>query len=174
MSLAVQITIANAANLLKQHLDLWANPRGGTVKVMANLRHLWEEVFVVAETSAPRILICYTGEIPRGGVTSNTLYRVDRQWMVVVVRGHGFKNLMAEPEGESEIFYDSVETIRDLIRVLLNISDEEEVPNIVYKGIKPLPSLGPTPTANVFLDAFSIEFTTANDIPAVTATAPGQ
>jgi hypothetical protein len=168
MSLPKPITIANEADLIKAQLETYAKPRGGTVKVLANMRHLWEEIFLL--TDAPRILICYTGETARGeyaGGTRTALHRVDRSWQVVVMRGHGFNNLL--PGGEvagKEDFYDSVETVRDGCRVLQTISEEFPVN---YKSIRPLPSAAPTAVANVFMDAFVIEFDTANDIPIINA-----
>lgn len=168
MSLPKPITIANEAYLIKKQMEVYATPRGGTVKVLANMRHLWEEIFQLDER--PRILICYTGESSRGeyaGGNRTATHRVDRSWQVVVMRGHGFKNLLPGGDVDGvEDFYDSVETVRDGCRVLLTISEEFPVN---YKSIRPLPSAAPSVTANVFMDAFVIEFDTANDIPFIGA-----
>lgn len=165
MSLTVPPKISDQAEIIRQVLAEYTDTRGGYSKVMANMAHLWEELFVVSEK--PRCLVVYNGEDSRGGFNqANTLHRVDRQWQVVVVRGHGFKNLMSEG---TEPFYDSLETIREIIRKLLNIS--EEFP-IDYKAIKPLPNVGTGQTANVFMDAYLISFSTANDIPAILTEQP--
>jgi hypothetical protein len=161
MSLNRPPSIKEQAGIIQQVMAEYTDPRGGYAKVLANQRHLWEEL-VDPNIEKPRVLIIYNGESSRGGFNqANTLHRVDRQWMVVVVQSHGFKNMMTEGV---EPFYDSLETIRELLRGILNIS--EEFP-IDYKSIKPLPGVAQTNTANVFLDAFSIEFSTANDIPAL-------
>lgn len=167
MSLPALLSIANEAKLIEAKLTEWAEPRGGVVKIMANMRHLWEEVVnpnLLEEK--PRLLVCYEGETPRGGPqAANVLHRVDRQWKVVVLRGHGFTSLVAEGDAtQPEAFYDSVETIRDLIRCMASITEERPVQ---FTGIRPLPNVGPGQTANVFMDAFSVEFSTANDIGAV-------
>jgi len=166
-------TVREDALAIKSQLDTYALPRGGKVKIMANMRHLWEEVLDTTSSETPRILICWQGETARGeyagGVRTN-MHRVDRNWQVVVMRGHGFKSLVTESIGQPgtpgyyEDFYDAVETIRDGIRVMSNITAEDLVD---YKGIKPLPNVGPSPSANVFLDAFQIEFSTAADIPQI-------
>ena len=57
--------------------------------------------------------------------------------------------------------------VRDLLRCILNLSDEEQVPSLDYRRTFPLPSVMPQNMANVFNDATVIEFSTANDIPAV-------
>lgn len=167
-------TARENALAIKAQMEVFANPRGGTVKIVENERHLWEEVMnngIVDEN--PRILILWTGEIARGeyaGGDRTNMHRVDRQWMVVIMRGHGFKNLSTESSGQPgtpgyiEAFSDSCETIRDGIRVLKGISEEFPVD---YKSIRPLPNIGPSQTANVFLDCKAIEFATAADIPAV-------
>lgn len=165
----VQISITEEANRIKAALTEWAEARGGTVSIMANMRHMWEQLFLPNNTT-PRILICYTGETSRVRQDDEGLHRVDRQWSVAVVRGHGFKNLVAESDTDPrtgaaiEDFCTSVETIRDLVRVRLDISAEFPV---AYKGIKSLPNPGFSQSANAFLDAFVLDFTTANDIPGV-------
>lgn len=169
------MTIQWQAETMKGWLEEWAIPRGGYVKVLANMRHLWEEIFLDAEK--PRILICFTGETSRGGFNvANTLHRVDRQWMVAVIKGHGFDNLMSVGQGQEDTpdsidpFYKDVQSVRDLLRVMLNITEE---PPIDYRGMDALPSVAPYgQNANVFLDGYGIKFSTANDIPAITTINP--
>lgn len=168
MSLSAPLSITDAANQIAARLGEWAKPRGGEAVVMANMRHLWEEIRKMNDK--PRCLVVFNGEVARGGFQqANTLHRVDRSWLVVVVRGHGFANLMADVEGDTEPFYDSIEAIRELLRTLVEIS--EEFP-IDYKSTKPSPGVGPSEAANVFLDAYALEFSTANDIPAILLQAP--
>lgn len=164
MPLAAPISIKNAAEQIRGYLALWAEPRGGNVRVMASMAHLWEEIYLM--TNNPRLLVCYNGEVSRGGFNrANTLHRVDRQWIVVIMRGHGFTPMTDDVQGYTEnSFYDDLETIRERLRVIASIS--EEFP-IDYKSMKPVPNAGPGRSANVFLDAYAIDFSTANDIPAI-------
>lgn len=168
-----RMTISEQCQYLGAWLDEWVAPREGKTKVLANTRHLYEEVYGQATDQAPRVLIVFQSEDARGGFDErNLLNRVDRQFSVVVMRGHGFKHPgVSEPTtGLPTAFYDDVTAIRDRIRRLIGISAEP----IDYKGIRPLPGIAQPGTANIFLDGYSIEFSTANDIPAITATAPGQ
>ena len=167
-------TVREDALAIKTQMEVFATPRNGTVKIMANMSHLWEEIYnngIVNEN--PRILIVWTGEIARGeyaGGDRTKLHRVDRQWNVVIMRGHGFKNLVAESVGQPgtpgyyEDFYDSVETVRDGLRLLSNVTADDLVD---YKSIRPLPNIAQSQTANVFLDGYVIEFATSADIMAV-------
>lgn len=170
------MTIDWQAQMICYQMSQFAEPRGGYVKVLANMKHLWEEIFIADDR--PRILICWAGERARGGFNqANTLHRVDRDWIVAAIRGHGFANLMAEGVGQKDTpgyidpFYRDCQILRDQCRILLNIT-EEQPPD--YKGMEPLPSIAPYgPAANVFLDGYAIKFSTANDIPAVTDIEPG-
>ena len=167
MPLATPITIADEQNLIAAQLRLWAQPKGGSVEIMANQAHLWEKLFVI--TDAPRILVMYAGEALLFPERPDC-HRVRRDWQVIVVRGHGFTDPMnAGPEP----FATSLESVRDQLRVLLNISDLEELPSVIYKGIRPLPNIMTTPTANAFADAMMIEFSTMNDVPQIVLDAPG-
>lgn len=167
-------TVREDAEAIRCQLDTYAKPRGGTVKVMANMAHLWEEVYNPALLNgAPRILIVWMGETARGeyaGGQRTKLHRVDRKWSVVVMRGHGFKNTTTESQGQPgtpgyyEDFYDAIETIRDGVRVMSNITAEDLVD---YKGTRPLPNPAQSPAANVFLDAFMIEVECSCDIPEI-------
>ena len=167
-------TIKEDAEAISAQLGQYAAKSGGTCKVVANQAHMWEELYPTAGLDMkPKILIMCTGETARGeyaGGDRTDLHRVDRNWQVVVMRGHGFKNLMSESQGQDgtpgavQDFYDVLETVRDGIRVMSNISEEFPVN---YKGIRPLPNVGPTPSSNVFLDCSVIEFDTAADIPRI-------
>jgi len=165
MPLPKPIKSSEAALIVKAQLDAWAGPRGGSVKIIEGLQHLWEEVTVVKDK--PRILICCTGEESRGdsGIRGHW-QRVDRQWQVVLIRGHGFKNLNAEGKGNAEPFSDSWEAVRDEVRKILNIG--EEWPPVEYLGGEPIPNLAPNKEANVYLSAQALKFSTANDIPRLT------
>jgi len=167
------VNISDIANTVAEQLSTWAEPRGGVVKVMANTRHLWEEVYSSAVDGSPKVLVCFNRERSRGAEQlRNGLHRVDRNWLVVVMRGHGFENDMAKTDEKMDgDFYSDCETLRDLVRVILNISEEFPVD---YVGMDPLPGAAQPGMANVFLDAYKIEFNTANDIAAVVLTAPGQ
>lgn len=168
-----RMKIAEQCQALGAWLDDWAAPRGGKTKVLANIRHLYEEVYGMATDQAPRILICFMSEDSRGAFNErNTLHRVDRQWSVVVMRGHGFRHpgVSETTPGLPTDFYGDVEQVRNLCRRLIGISAEP----IDYKGIRPLPGIAQPNTANIFLDGYSVEFSTANDIAAISATPPGQ
>lgn len=155
MSLYQPITIKQGRTLIVEELAKWAEPLGGEVRPMANMRHLWEEIFLLKDK--PRLLVCYNGENPRGGFDqTNTLNRVDRQWIVVMIQGKGW--------GKDLEMVDALEEVLTRLRAMRSVS--EEFP-IDYKGIKPLPNVGPTQAANVFMDAYTIEFSTANDIPRI-------
>ena len=169
MPLATPITISQQSTAIKARLDEWAGPRGGRVQIMANQRHLWEQLADLpnALNMEPRLMVLYAGEsllLP----DQPDCHRVDRSWQVVVVRGRGFNDLKDPMSGGGfEPFTDSLETVRDLIRTMTGISDWEFVPSVLYKGMKPLPSVLKTQEANAFMDATVIEFNTANDIAAV-------
>jgi hypothetical protein len=174
MALPRSLKISEQANKLGSFLAHETEEAGALVEVLANQRHLWETIFGMATDSDPRILICFNGETSRGGFNErNTLCRVDREWVVVVMRGHGFKHAMNETspkEGLTTLFYDDCEAVRQLIRRCIGISEEV----IDYVSMKPLPGVAQPQAANVFLDGYVITFLTANDIPAITNTAPGQ
>lgn len=161
------MTIEWQAQFIQAWLTPWVEAAGGCVKVLANPKHLWEEIFQIQDI--PRVLICFNGEISRGPFQQiNTLHRVDRNWIAAIIRGHGFKNYMAEGVGQPNTpavidpFYKSCQILRDKCRVLNNITEEAPVD---YKGMEPIPSIAPYGNAgNVFMDGFSVRFSSANDI----------
>lgn len=170
MSLATQITFTQELQLIADWLTLWATPKGGTVKVMAGMGHLWEEVWNMTLVNDPRVLVVGAGETARGGKNSNTTNRVDRRIVIVILRGHGFVNAVVDTDQGVEPFLDTIEQLRDKVRVMLNISDEEEVPSVVYKGFSMLDSVSAPRPTQIFLDGARLEFTTGNDIPAISLT----
>ena len=162
--LAAPLSIKDGANQLAGWIGLWAKPKGGKCEVVQGLRHLWESIFMASD--APRVLVCFNGETARGGFDEqDTLHRVDRQWAVVVIRGHGWKNLMPdEDETAAETFMETVEALRDRVRLIQTLSEEFPVN---YKGAKPLPAVAKPDSANVFVDAYQLDFSSAADIPDV-------
>jgi hypothetical protein len=170
MSLPAIASISDCANMIAEQCALWVEPLGGTVKVMANIRHLWEEVYSASTTDKPKVLVVFNRERSRGSEQlRNYLHRVDRNWLVVIMRGHGFENRMPKTDTDTDDFYSACETLRDRIRVIVSISEENPLD---YVGMGPLPGVAVPGTANVFLDAYQIEFNTANDIAAVVMEAP--
>jgi hypothetical protein len=174
MPLPVPITISTQLKMLLDVLQPWAKERDGSAKIIANQRHMWEElVNLPAVPAAPRILIMFSGEISRGSFAeSGRWHRVDRTWEIVVVRGRGFSNLNDPMSGGAyQPFTDSLEAIRDVIRVILNLS--EEFP-LVYTSMKPLSSVMPSKEADAYMDGTVLSFSTANDIPEVLLENPVQ
>jgi hypothetical protein len=174
MPLAIPITISDGAALIQARLAEWATARGGTVAIMANQRHLWEMLADLGQyvaTQAPRIAVMWSSDTLLRP-SEPDCHRVERVWQVVVVKGRGFyKDGMSG--GPAEPFTDSLEAVRDLVRTMLTISDLEELPSVVYRSSRPLPSILKTQEANAFADAMVLEFACHNDIPAVVAVAPG-
>ena len=167
-SLTSPVTAAGQASTIASYIEeQFAQPRGGVVKIMESMWHLWEEI--LSATDTPRVLVCCTGENPRGSFAEQDQWcRVDRQWTVAVVYGRGFRNLMPDAEGNppgvSETMTASVEALRDCIRVINSVSEEFPVN---YKGWKNLPAVARPGTANVFVAGALIELSTANDIPQI-------
>lgn len=163
------LPVDTIAKRILDQIEPWAKARGGTAEVVQNLAHLWEKIYDLALKDCPRLYLCWNGDSAIGGDDeSNTLCRVDNDWIVVIMRGHGFKNLVMEGQGTDqtqkssiEPFVTSIEQVRNLIRLTPNIT---ELPPVTYKSTEPLPNLGPSQVANIFLDGYAIHFSTQNDI----------
>ena len=158
------MNISDTAKNFQEPIQAWAKERGGVCSIVSNLKDMWEQAYQASEK--PRIFICYNGEHVRGEFAlAAYLARVDRQWQVAVTRGRGFSlprglNLVNQVQN-SESFYDSVEAIREIIRMSLNTSVELPVD---FKGIRPMAS------GNLIIDGYIIEFSTAADLPRVAET----
>lgn len=166
MPLDAPITIGQQAKNLQAVLGNWAAQFGGVAEVTSNLKDLWNQAAI--NNDQPRILICYMGETARGDSRiRSALNRVDRIWNVAVIRGRGFSARRGDSLTSQVVnaipFYDVVETVRDTIRTILNISEEFPVE---FLSIRPLSQ------GTMVLDAYTIEFMTANDIPEIILDAP--
>lgn len=167
MGLAYPPSLEEQSSRIAATLTSWIEPRGGSVKQLANATHLWEEV--VNETLAdtrPKVRFWFDGEKAKGSPEkSHKLYRVVRSWRVAVVRGHGWKNLVAESDAtQGESFLAAMESLREVIRTQ---DDVTESPPVDYASLSPLPNIAPGKAANIFLDSFQIQFSTENDIPGI-------
>jgi len=160
MALPFPITISQEANLIQTELQSWVASYGGTAEIVSNLRDMWNQASINSDT--PRILICYMGETSRGSFSQiSTWHRVDRNWTIAVTKGRGYYLNRGEglfdPSSTETPLYDIIETVRDIVRFMQTIS--EETPSPDYRSIKPM-QLG-----NLVVDGYTIEITTANDIP---------
>ena len=161
MSLAAPISISQQAQQIVTVLQGYAQAAGGVADLVPNLKMLW---FQADQSSQkPRILLCYNGEQSRGDFSvANRLHRVDRQWIVAVTRGTGWNSNRGDSfyktVGNADPLSDIIEEVRELLRCMIGIS--EEFP-IDFKRISPMNAV------NKALDAYAIEFSTANDIPAI-------
>ena len=168
MPLPAPISISQQAGNILAVLQPYAQSSGGAAEVVSNLQMLWLQASMV--TDRPRILVCYNGEQSRGDFSvANVNHRVDRQWIVAVTRGRGWNSnrgdSLYKTVGKVDPFYDVVEEVRELLRTKSDIS--EEFP-IDFKRISPMSS------ANKALDAYAVEFSTANDCPTIYLTPPTQ
>ena len=160
MALPAPITISDEATLIQTELQSWVASYGGTAEVVSNLRDMWNQASISSDT--PRVLICYMGETSRGSFSQISVWhRVDRNWTIAVTKGRGYYLNRGEglfdPSSTETPLYDIIETVRDIVRGMTNIS--EETPSPDYRSIKPM-QLG-----NLVVDGYTIEITTANDIP---------
>ena len=167
MALPTPISISEQADQIRELLSPFAVKYGGSAEVVSNLKMMWTTVSMANDR--PRIIIVYNGETIRGEFAAAAFNcRVDRQWIVAVTRGRGWNinrgDSLYKTAGNADPLYTVVETVRDLIRSMLGIS--EELP-LDYKRISPMTS------ANENLDSYAIEFSTANDVPAIRWTVEG-
>lgn len=167
MSLPAPIRISDQANIIQTVLNAYAASYGGIASVCSNLRDMWNQASM--DSTRPRMLIVWNGAESRGSFeVRNANSREDREWLVAVTRGRGFfanrGDSLSKPMANEKPFYDVVEDVRDLCRVILNIS--EELPAIDYKTIRPM-QLG-----NLVVDGYIIAFGTANDIPQILSSPP--
>lgn len=162
MSLAIPPLISSQAGQITFYLNEWASQNGGIAVTTSNLRDMWSQATQASDR--PTIYTCYMGETARGGDFSRWVHRVDRSWATLVKRGRGFNanrgDSLTQTVGNAIPFYDVVEIIRDKIRAILSISEEDLVE---FSSIRPW-QLG-----NQILDAYLIEYKTANDLPTITS-----
>lgn len=165
MPLASPPSILTQSAHIGQRLQEWATARGGLVEVMPTMAKLWERAYS-AMSGQPTILVCFEREQIRGPFAEQDYWhRVDRQWVVVVLRGKGFTDIHGEPQANEQEFYNDAENVRDQIRTILSIS--EEFP-LNYKGMESLLVQTRPGAANTFLDGYAMRFSTANDLYEVT------
>ena len=160
MALEAPITISDEAALILARLQEFAGRYGGVAAIVPNLRELWNQASI--NSQSPRILICYNGETARGTFSQiSPWHRVDREWLIAVTKGRGYYATrgsgLSDASATETPLYDVLETVRDIVRGMQNIS--EETPSPDFKSIRPM-QLG-----NLVVDGFQITVTTANDIP---------
>lgn len=169
MALPQPITISQQANFIQLALQNWAQPLGGTAKVVSNLKVAWAQAY--QSSQKPILFICYQGDISRGPFEQqNAWVRVDRQWSVLFIRGRGFKanrgDTLYTTTNGVDALWDDLEAVRDVLRCLLGIS--EELPSIDFKSITPVSQ------QEDVIDSYELKFSTANDYPMILNANPQQ
>ncbi len=142
----------------------WASEDGGKAFVCSDLKHLWEQARV--SVVAPRALIVYNGEELRGAFSvAAALGRVDRQWLVAIVRGRGMSadrgDSLNKVVGNAKPFYQLVQEARDICRSMLGVSVESPVD---FRSIRPM-NLG-----DQIVDGYLIAFSLVADLPFLVTT----
>lgn len=154
--------IADQLKVLLQVLSPWAVQNGGQAFVCSDPSILWDMAF--ASSNQLRVLIAYMGEENRAEFpTGAILRRVDRQFTVLITRGRGFSyprgNTLTDTVGNAIPMFQLVEEGRDLIRSILNLSEERPLD---FKAVRP------HQMGELIMDAYSIEFSAAVDLPLIT------
>ena len=152
--------MSQEAALIKAALEPYVLDNGGVVEIVSSEKAFYRPDATDSQT--PRVMIAYAGETARGTFSQRApWHRVDRLWKIAVTKGRGFfpeRGAGLWDYTATEIpLYDVVESIRDIFRLNLEIS--EETPGPDYSGISPM-TFG-----NLVIDGFVISGTTANDIP---------
>lgn len=155
--------IAAHAKRIVAHLAPYVEAKqGGKVFVASDMIHFWN----IAQNSSQklRVIVLFKGEIARGDFSiANVLNRVDRQWCVGITRGRGFSiergDTLTDAVGNAPPLFEIYEDIRDIIRAMLDVS--QETPAIDFKTSEMWEIPG------YITDALLIHFSTANDIPAI-------
>lgn len=155
------MTIADQLLLIRAGLYQWATALGGMAQICSDMHHMWMQAWVKSDT--PRLLICYVGEDIRGPFSiAAATHRVDRTFNVMITRGRGFNpargDSLVQTVGDAEPLFKLVEEVRELIRTMGGISEENPVD---FKNVRSFP-LG-----EVIIDAYVIEFSVATDLPAL-------
>lgn len=160
-------TLETQSARINATLTTWVTSRGGLVKQIANASHIWEEVpgDSLAD-SRPRVLFWFESENSKGGQDRrNKMHRVYRSWRVVLMRGHGWANLVATGDAnQPESFLSAISSLRETIRLQ---DDVTEAPPVDYERLESLPNIAPGKASNIFLDSFQLRFTTENDLAAI-------
>ena len=154
--------IPDQLKIIQAVLGPWAVKNGGQAFVASDPSMMWEMAF--AASTKLRVIICYMGEENRAEFpTGAILRRVDRQFTVLITRGRGFSyprgNTLTDTTGNALPMFVLVEEGRDLIRSILNLSGEQPLD---FKAVRPH-AMG-----ELIMDAYSIEFSAAVDLPLIT------
>lgn len=150
--------IVDQAKSIQIALNDWAVNNNGISFIASDLAHLWKLAWSASDKV--KAIICYMGEDIRGDFSvAAALGRVDRQWTVVITRGRGFNanrgDSLTETMQNAAPLYELVDQARDLIRVMINASNELPVD---FKTIRTMQ------TGDVIMDAYMIEFSLATDL----------
>lgn len=158
------MTISEQATNIVGVMQKWMQTVKGDVEVCYDLRQMWE---VASQASDKvRVLITYGGEEIRGEFAQAAILgRVDRKWIVALVRGRGFNTTpglaLATSQQNAPAFYDQLDTFRDILRSIYFDPNFCENP-VDFRNIRPIAYGDETP-----LNGYMVEFTVGTQLPAL-------
>lgn len=165
-------SIATILQILQNVIQPWAAQQNAGRSVIASGTHdMWTQAFVA--TQKPGVVMAFVGDEARGSFElAAATHRGDFTFNVVLVRGRG----LTSQRGDSLVttvqnadpFYNLMESLRDKIRSITNISQEQFVD---YKNTKSAVDIAESYGNRV--DSYVIEFSVAQDYPQLVDTPDG-
>ncbi len=154
MPVNVQTQVQAQLEWMKDYLLGWVQDNGGDCVIVSNLLDLWEASS--QSSQKPLVFLCWAGEESWGAFETRAVtHRVKREWMVRVKQGRGYKSV----RGDTVLQFSTVvEHIRDMIRAMLGVSEDEGVDYTSTKLVR----LG-----DQVMDCYDIVFSTQNDMPPI-------
>lgn len=128
--------IAEQLKAFQTVLGKWAGKLGGSCRIAGDRSQL---VGILSQApGAPRVVLVFINEVPRGEMDAAEESRVDRELWAILSRGRGFKadsgDSLTEGSGGGKPMFDLAEEARDLIRTTM-LDPERNERLIYYKGI---------------------------------------
>lgn len=156
------MTISQQADLIAGVMQTWIATVKGDVEVCYDLRQMWQ--VATQASDKVRVLITYGGEDIRGDFAQAAILgRVDRKWIVALVRGRGFNTIpglaLATTQQNAPAFYDQLDEFRNILRsIIFDVNTCENPPD--FKNVRPIAYGNDVP-----MNGYMVEFTVGTQLP---------
>jgi hypothetical protein len=150
------MTIGEQLIFIRAGLRAWVEDIKGRVEVAADPLHALG--LLATAPGAPRVVVMFDAEVKRGDFEETG--RVDRQYLLIVSRGRGFKldpgDALLEGVAGGKPLYDLVEEGREVIRALVFTEDESTPNYLAARRVK---------LEDLTVDAYQLEFSVGTQLP---------